>query len=280
MEIKAQITKKLQKYKADEIKTLYQLMLRVLSGNDDFRMVQNADTDDLRPVIEGETGEKIDFAMESVISGGSLKLWQDIQAEEAEKVKLKKADRIERIASVMSDATLFEGFCLAFYGKDEMLAVLCDEYGCMEAYEALSQDIVYRKRRAYMRMLSDYVLAASHLYGVVALHDFELLLRHYEKNLDDFEGYARRKLSQYHPFPAKIFRDLYLTAADRRYSSGGTGYHGRSVCTSFFYRRFPERTEGNGKSICKKGRTERGGKGFRPVFCICRGENFLQKAAA
>ena len=70
MEIKAQITKKLQKYKADEIKTLYQLMLRVLSGNDDFRMVQNADTDDLRPVIEGETGEKIDFAMESIISGG------------------------------------------------------------------------------------------------------------------------------------------------------------------------------------------------------------------
>ena len=97
MEIKAQITKKLQKYKADEIKTLYQLMLRVLSGNDDFRMVQNADTDDLRPVIEGETGEKIDFAMESIILGESLKLWQDIQAEEAEKVKLKKADRIERI---------------------------------------------------------------------------------------------------------------------------------------------------------------------------------------
>ena len=86
MEIKAQITKKLQKYKADEIKTLYQLMLRVLSGNDDFRVVQNADTDDLRPVIEGETGEKIDFAMESIISGESLKLWQDIQAEEAEKV--------------------------------------------------------------------------------------------------------------------------------------------------------------------------------------------------
>ena len=146
MEIKAQITKKLQKYKADEIKTLYQLMLRVLSGNDDFRMVQNADTDDLRPVIEGETGEKIDFAMESIISGESLKLWQDIQAEEAEKVKLKKADRIERIASVMSDAALFEGFCLAFYGKDEMLAVLCDEYGCLEAYEALVQDTVYRKR--------------------------------------------------------------------------------------------------------------------------------------
>lgn len=207
MEIKAQITKKLQKYKADEIKTLYQLMLRVLSGNDDFRMVQNADIDDLRPVIEGETGEKIDFAMESIISGGSLKLWQDIQAEEAEKVKLKKADRIERIASVMSDSALFEGFCLAFYGKDEMLAVLCDEYGCMEAYEALSQDIVYRKRRAYMRMLSDYVLAASHLYGVVALHDFELLLRHYEKNLDDFEGYAREEGSYRNTI---LFQPRYL----------------------------------------------------------------------
>ena len=207
MEIKAQITKKLQKYKADEIKTLYQLMLRVLSGNDDFRMVQNADTDDLRPVIEGETGEKIDFAMESIISGESLKLWQDIQAEEAEKVKLKKADRIERIASVMSDAALFEGFCLAFYGKDEMLAVLCDEYGCLEAYEALVQDTVYRKRRAYMRMLSDYVLAASHLYGVVSLHDFELLLRYYEKNLDDFDGYAREEGSYKNTI---LFQPRYL----------------------------------------------------------------------
>ena len=207
MEIKAQITKKLQKYKADEIKTLYQLMLRVLSGNDDFRMVQNADTDDLRPVIEGETGEKIDFAMESIISGESLKLWQDIQAEEAEKVKLKKADRIERIASVMSDAALFEGFCLAFYGKDEMLAVLCDEYGCLEAYEALVQDTVYRIRRAYMRMLSDYVLAASHLYGVVSLHDFELLLRYYEKNLDDFDGYAREEGSYKNTI---LFQPRYL----------------------------------------------------------------------
>ena len=56
----------------------------------------------------------------------SLKLWQDIQAEEAEKVKLKKADRIERIASVMSDAALFEGFCLAFYGKDETGDIVVD----------------------------------------------------------------------------------------------------------------------------------------------------------
>ncbi len=207
MKIKAQITKKLQKYKADEVKTLYQLMLRVLSGNDDFRMVQNADTDDLRPVIEGETGEKIDFAMESIISEESLKLWLDIQTEEAENAKLKKADRIERIAAVMSDETLFEGFCLAFYGKDEMLAVLCDEYGCMEAYEALAKDTVYRKRRAYVRMLSDYVLAASHLYGVVALHDFELLLRHYEKNPEDFAGYTREEGSYRNTI---LFQPRYL----------------------------------------------------------------------
>ena len=42
-------------------------------------------------------------------------------------------------------------------------------------------------------MIFDYVLAASHLYGVVALHDFELLLRHYEKSLDDFDGYTREE---------------------------------------------------------------------------------------
>mgnify|MGYP000311456797 CR=1 FL=1 len=85
-----------------------------------------------------------------------------------------------------------------------------------------------------MRMLSDYVLAASHLYGVVSLHDFELLLRYYEKNLDDFDGYAREEGSykNHHPFPAKILRALYLTAADRKYSTRSTDYHGRPVFTS------------------------------------------------
>ena len=58
-----------------------------------------------------------------------------------------------------------------------------------------------------MRMLSDYVLAASHLYGVVALHDFELLLRHYEKNLDDFEGYAREEGSYRNTI---LFQPRYL----------------------------------------------------------------------
>lgn len=58
-----------------------------------------------------------------------------------------------------------------------------------------------------MRMLSDYVLAASHLYGVVALHDFELLLRHYEKNLDDFDGYAREEGSYKNTI---LFQPRYL----------------------------------------------------------------------
>ena len=58
-----------------------------------------------------------------------------------------------------------------------------------------------------MRMLSDYVLAASHLYGVVSLHDFELLLRHYEKNLDDFDGYAREEGSYKNTI---LFQPRYL----------------------------------------------------------------------
>ena len=58
-----------------------------------------------------------------------------------------------------------------------------------------------------MRMLSDYVLAASHLYGVVSLHDFELLLRYYEKNLDDFDGYAREEGSYKNTI---LFQPRYL----------------------------------------------------------------------
>lgn len=56
-------------------------------------------------------------------------------------------------------------------------------------------------------MLSDYVLAASHLYGVVSLHDFELLLRYYEKNLDDFDGYAREEGSYKNTI---LFQPRYL----------------------------------------------------------------------
>ena len=55
--------------------------------------------------------------------------------------------------------------------------------------------------------ISDYVLAASHLYGVVSLHDFELLLRHYEKNLDDFDGYAREEGSYRNTI---LFQPRYL----------------------------------------------------------------------
>ena len=113
-----------------------------------------------------------------------------------------------------------------------MLAVLCDEYGCLEAYEALVQDTVYRKRRAYMRMLSDYVLAASHLYGVVALHDFELLLRHYEKNLDDFDGYAREEGSYKNTI---LFQPRYLGLCTLQQLIGNTVPEVLTTMDGLFY---------------------------------------------
>ncbi len=60
-ESREQIANYIKQYKAQDVKLLYELMVKILLGNNDFRLVGKAGRDDLRPVIEKETGKRIDY---------------------------------------------------------------------------------------------------------------------------------------------------------------------------------------------------------------------------
>lgn len=191
METKEKILKHIKRYKADDLKMLYVLMSKILLGNNDFRLAAYANKDDLRPIIEEETEEMIDFPMDAIIGIDELEIWKKIESIEMSGTKMKKLERAEMIASVMSSDTLFEGFCLAFYGTDEELEMLCTDYGCMERLQMLVKDSVYQKRRNYMQLIARYAKAAVHLYGVIYLVEFEEILKDYEKSIHDYRGYER-----------------------------------------------------------------------------------------
>ena len=193
MEKKEQIIKHLKKYKAADVQMLYEVMAQVLLRNEDFRMVQDLAKDDFRPEIEEETGQKIDFSFDTILSDESLRIFTEIDQIEYEKRKLKKAERIQLLADVFSDSVLFEGFCLAIDASDEMIYELCNDCGCGDLFEELSKDVVYRNRKRYMRMISAYIKAAVNLYGVVHLQDLKDIICGYEKHLPEHGLHIREK---------------------------------------------------------------------------------------
>ncbi len=188
MERREQIANYLKQYKAQDVKLLYELMVKILLGNNDFRLVENAERDDLRPVIENETGKKIGFLLDTVIGKDGLKIYNKIEELEYSAIKLNKAQRVELMADVLGDDTLFEGFCLTFYDTDDVLQHLCENFGCPERYKELLQDEVYQKRKKYMRMIADYAMAAVNLYGVIHISELETLIHEHENRLDN-NGY-------------------------------------------------------------------------------------------
>jgi hypothetical protein len=148
-------------------------MVKILLGNNDFRLVEKAGRDDLFPVIENETGKRIVYQLDTIIEKESLKMFRKIEELEFSESKLKKAQRVELMADVLGDDTLFEGFCLTFYETDDALLQLCKDFGCLKRYNELAKNNVYQKRKKYMRIIADYAMAAVNLYGVI--HVTELL---------------------------------------------------------------------------------------------------------
>ncbi|WFR58902.1 SEC-C metal-binding domain-containing protein [Anaerocolumna sp. AGMB13025] len=187
-ESRDQIANHIKQYKPQHVTLLYELMVRILLGNNDFRLVEKADRDDLFPVIEKETGKTIDYQLDTIIGKEALKTFKKIEELEFSETKLKKAQRVELMADVLGDDTLFEGFCLTFYETDEALLGLCENFGCPERYNELAKNEVYQKRKKYMRLVADYAMAAVNLYGVIHVAELQTLILEYENKFDD-KGY-------------------------------------------------------------------------------------------
>ena len=189
-ETREQIEKYLKRYKAADLKMLYELASRVLLSNTDFEIAAMADWGEVRSIIEDMVGKKIPFDQKGILSEEDQKVFQQFQRLDQEK-KILKAKRVELLADLFSSDALFEGFCVVFSDSDDMLAILCEDYGCPGRYEALSADPVYQKRRTYVRMLTRYTMAAVNLYGVLHLMQLIDLIRDYEKFLRQHGGYTR-----------------------------------------------------------------------------------------
>lgn len=187
-ESREQIANHIKLFKSQDVKLLFELMVKILLGNNDFRLVEKAGRDNLFPVIENETGKRIGYQLDTIIEKESLKIFRKIEELELSETKLKKAQRVELMADVLGDDTLFEGFCLTFYETDDALLQLCKDFGCLERYNELAKNNVYLKRKKYMRIIADYAMAAVNLYGVIHVTELLKLILEYENILDD-KGY-------------------------------------------------------------------------------------------
>lgn len=204
-ETEKQITKHLNQYYAKEIQLLYDIVSQTILNNTDFTTALDEydeengfyDADALseiriNDVIKEMTGTSPRFDYHDVLSEDEMALVCTFGQLQFEK-RIKKARRIELISKAFVSDALFEGFCLAALGDDEHLRELCVHLGCPGRYEALSQDPVYLKRRAYRQKLAAYCKAAVNLYGCIDADDLLYLIMRYERSW----GRPKKKASDY-----------------------------------------------------------------------------------
>ena len=175
------IIKTLKKHTADTLRTFHTILLKVLVSNNDFLLAAQEGKSDLAEALREESGNPIDTGR--LISASSLSLFRSMMDVEEKDKRLKKDEMIEHFVMVLSNPELFEGFCIAFSGSDDELEGICELYGCAREYQSLWRDPVYQKRRHYQQTLCRYARAATHLYGVVHVSEFNALLTRYEPSL-------------------------------------------------------------------------------------------------
>lgn len=186
------IKKQLSNLSAADVKMYHFLIRKAFLSNQDFRIAADGSWGESREIIEKETGQKILFPVTAIANQELIDLWNVMEQQDFEQKKLKKAECIDQMVTLLSDDTMFEGFCLAFYGEDEELEVLCKEFRCMEQYLALLEDPVYQKRKTYQKMIRRYAKAAVNLYGVIHVVELEMILKKYEKEfMDQAAGFER-----------------------------------------------------------------------------------------
>ena len=198
---KKQIKKQLNSMKAAEVKMYHFLLRKTFLSNQDFRMVADGSWKEMTEIIGEETEQRIDFSITDIANQEVADTWNLMEEEDFHQKKLKKAECIEQMVRVLGDDTMFEGFCLAFYGEDEELESLCRAWDCEETYLTLASDPIYQKRKAYQKMIRRYTKAAVNLYGIIHVLDLERILMNYEEDFmekkDSFErgeGYYRNTL--------------------------------------------------------------------------------------
>ena len=189
-----QITDYLNQFNPEEIKFLYTIVSRVLLSNPDFNLAaDNAEEDKIGPVIADLTGRKIPFEYETILSEEDRKIFCELR-DLAKQKRITRPRRIRLLSQILSNDTLFEGFCCAFFLSDDDLDIFSCRCGCPRRLQELQEDPVFQSRRGYLLKISDCAHAAVNLYGVIDVKEFMALLQRMEQSLlSRHEGYNRSK---------------------------------------------------------------------------------------
>ena len=193
-----QIQSFLKKYKVKDLRMLLSLFGLVISRNPDFHfcLKSESEQEEVTDIIEEECGREVPadklLSLLTEEDAALLREFDDLPLNPKLFDKVKKAKVLEMLVHALDNDILFEGFCLAFSKETVFLERLADELGCTQKYRRLTEDPVYKKRKAFQMKLTAYTHAALNLYGVVHVSELMTIVSHYEpKMLSDTKGYAR-----------------------------------------------------------------------------------------
>ena len=190
-ETQKEIAKTLNAFKAEEIKPVFGLFTQFISGNEDFRLAAVEDEKEGLEIVEQQIGRKPELSLFDELDEEKIQLLAEVMDIELNDKKTTKKRAVEIMSEALSDDVLFEGMCLVAFVDDEELKKICEVWGCSNRYELLTQDEVYKARRAYMLNLCAYTKAAANLYGVLHINELQKILEKFETLPDKGDKYRR-----------------------------------------------------------------------------------------
>lgn len=191
MMFRTQLINYFDEYNDESIQILCSEIISMLLANCDFFMFSDEMDQRIIAEIEEETGGKIHYAPDTIIGEESLAIYNRAREVEDSEQELTRQEQIELIADILSDDTLFEGLCVVFFGNDDLLLEMMQDFGCSERYQVLQGDSVYRKRREYFKAINDCVIASLNLYGVINGEEMVRVIEHYNSFDKSGIGYQR-----------------------------------------------------------------------------------------
>ena len=180
-ETQAQIQKHLNSYPAEEVKSLFFIFAKFVAINEDFRVIVNEDFDEVKELIHEEVPGRIVFDLESELTREDISLLAEIMEIEIYEKKVTKKKAVELMSRVMANDVLFEGMCMGVSSPNEMLAQMCESFGCANRFALLLEDEVFCRRREYFLKIYGYTKAATNLYGVIFIKELLHLIAAYEQ---------------------------------------------------------------------------------------------------
>lgn len=191
-ESREEIAEYLNRYKAEQVKSMFYLFAKLLSVNEDFRLVAINGESEALEIIEEEIGKKPICSLFDELSDEQISLLQEVMDAELHEKKVTKKKAVDLMSRAFSDDILFEGMCLSSFVDDYTFDGVMESFGCPCRYEILMQDKVYTERRKYMRMICDYTMASVNLYGVAHIKEIMTIIESYEKLNGSYEKYRRK----------------------------------------------------------------------------------------